>query len=66
MKKSEKLTPRQVAEQMLEHIHDVDWGYVGCGMVQIFISPGQLIRWCEALDWPIPEGAEEAARAEGE
>ena len=48
---------------MLENLDDIDWGYEnGMGVCHMRLSAQQVIRWCEAMDWPIPEGTIEHAR----
>lgn len=66
MKKT--LTPRQVAEQMLSELGDIDWCYRGGGgLCQLRLSASQVIKWCEAMDYPVPEGTiEHAAEANQE
>jgi len=56
-KKKVKLTPKTVANQMLSHFDNIDWGFENdMGMVQIIVSARQLRAWCEAMDHPVPEG----------
>jgi len=62
-KTKKKLTPANVAEQMLSHLDNIDWGYCnGMGTCQMHVSARQVIAWCEALNYPIPEGTVEHAR----
>lgn len=62
-KTKKKLTPAQVAEEMLSHLGDIDWGYCnGAGICQMRLSASKVIEWCRAMDWPIPEGTIEHAR----
>lgn len=60
---TEPPTDREIGLEMLEHMDAPDWGFVhGQGCVQFTVSAGQMIRWCDALGFPYPEGTEEAQK----
>lgn len=62
-KKEPKPNFEAIANQMIELFQDIDYRYVGgIGMVQADISAHQMKRWCDALDYPYPEGTLEAIR----
>lgn len=56
------LTPAQVAWELFESMGEIDWCYAnGGGLSQARLSASRVIAWCEAMDWPVPEGTYEAS-----
>ena len=52
-----------IANQMMEHFQDIDYRYVGgIGIAQANVSAHQIKKWCDALNYPYPEGTLEAIR----
>lgn len=61
---SETMTAEQVANEMWDHFGHIDWRYENAGgMLQATVYAPDVVKWCKAMGWELPDGTHRAIRS---